>query len=163
MKIDFLISLKKNTPLSEIVKHIDAEAYLGNSLYKIEAGIYFYLTKFGVGAGGGPKEESLSGLYMAPDDGAILRATAYKIEEDSGSKLTVPIGFFPQNLNLEYGCILEWLKNMRPRVCRESATYRIASDGLFVHRKIETEKYTIYFREKKHNNRERPYAILYKY
>lgn len=160
MEINDLISLKKLTPLSAAVGKIEPVAFLGKSLYRLGGGIYFYLTKFGGSNSEGP---FLSGLFCAPDDGAMMRVTAMDIDEDSGSILTPPSGFLPPEVAPQYGTILNWLKSMRPKVCQESASYRIASDGLFVHRTIETEKYTVYFRGANDDDHERPYAILYKY
>ncbi|WP_426212033.1 hypothetical protein [Massilia sp. TWP1-3-3] len=162
MEFNSLVSLKKLTPLSNVVEQIDAAAFLGKSLYRIGGGIYLYLTKFG---GGGANTEGpfLSGIFFAPDDCAMMRVAAMNIEEDSGSLLTSPAGFLPDEVLPEYGPILNWLKDMRPNVCQESASYRIASDGLFVHRTIETERYTFYFRGATDDDHEPPYAILYKY
>jgi hypothetical protein len=160
MEFTSLVSLKKLTPLSNVVEQLDAEKFLGQSLYRIGGGIYLYLTKFG---GGGTEGPFLSGIFCAPDDRAMMRATAMNVEEDTGSLLTPPAGFLPAEVPLEYGTILNWLKDMRPKVCQESASYRIASDGLFVHRTIETEKYTFYFRGANDDGYEPPYAILYKY
>jgi hypothetical protein len=50
MEINNLVSLEKLTPLSAVVGQIDPVTYLGQSLYRLGGGIYFYLTKFG-GAG----------------------------------------------------------------------------------------------------------------
>lgn len=156
-----LLSLKKFTPLSKVLEGIDADEYVGGSLYRIERGIYLYLTKFGGGAESiGP---FLSGFFCASDDGAIMRATAMDIEKDAGILLLPPAGFLPPEVIPEYGAILNWLKSVRPTVLQEAASYRIASDGRFVHRTIETEKYTFYFRGASDDNNERPYAILYKY
>jgi hypothetical protein len=162
MGLDSLMSLKKLTPLSDAVGKIDTAAFLGKSLYRIDSGIYLYLTKFG---GGGANTEGpfLSGIFCAPDDRAMLRAAAMNIEEDSGSLLSPPAEFLPAKVPPEYGAILTWLKNMRPNVCQESASYRIADDGLFVHRTIETERFTFYFRSANDDDHEPPYAILYKY
>lgn len=162
MKNNNLFHLKKFTPLSEVAERIDADDYLCDSLYRIESGLYLYLTKFGASSAeyAGP---FLSGLFCAPDDGSIMRATALDVEKDVGILLVPPVGFLPPEVIPEYGIILDWLKSMRPKVLQEAASYRIASDGRFVHRTIETEKYTFYFRGASDDNNERPYAILYKY
>ena len=162
MKITDSLLLKKLTPLATAVKQIDPAAYLGKSVYRLGGGIYFYLTEFGI-----PEVVSegpyLSGVLCAPDDGAVMRATARHIEGDTGVTLTPPTGFLPSEPVLEYGGILNWLRSMQPNVCQETASYRISSDGLFVHRTIETERYTFYFRGADNDSRERPYAILHKF
>ena len=45
----------------------------------------------------------------------------------------------------------------------ESAIYRTAKDGKFVHRKIETKEFIYYFRSPKNDMSEKPFAILYKF
>ena len=162
MKITDSLLIKKLTPLATAVEHIDPAAYLGRSLYRLGDGIYICLTKLGM-PGAASEGPFLSGVFCVPDDGAIMRATALDIEGDIGLTLTPPTGFLPSDLVLEYGRILNWLKSMRPNVCQETASYRISSDGLFVHRTVETEKYPFYFRRAEDNERERPYAILHKY
>jgi hypothetical protein len=164
MKIDDVISVQKFTPLSKAVERIDSTAYLGKSLYCLGGGIYFYLTRFRIGKfednSDGP---FLSGVFWAPDDGAVKRVTDLNIEEDSGAILRPPAVFLPTDVIPEYASILNWVKKMEPKVCQESASYRIAANGLFVHRTIETEKYTFYFRGANDDDHEPPYAILYKY
>lgn len=161
MDVHDLVLVRKLTPLSAVVTEVDSAAYLGKSLYCLGGGIYLYLTKFGgAGSSEGP---FLSGFFCAPDDGAMMRVTAMNIEEDAGSILSLPVGLLPPEVFPKYGAILNWLRSMKPKVCHESASYRIALDGLFVHRTIETEKFTAYFRGAEDDDSEEPYAILYKY
>ena len=159
--MNHLLLLKKLTPLAEVVSAVDPAAYLGKSLYRLGNGAYIYLTKFG-----GVATESagpfLSGLFCAPDDGAMMRVTGMDIEKDNGLLLARPV-FLPAEMALEYGAILNWLKDMQPAVLQEAASYRIAVDGDFVHRTIETERYTVYFRGADDDFSEPPYAFLYKY
>lgn len=161
MKFNYLASLEKFTPLRSVVGDVDLSAFLGKVLYRVGGGMYIYLTNF---VGGKSIDEGpfLFGIFCAPDDSALMRATAMKVEGDLGAFLTPPPGFLPDDLPKVYGAILNWIKEMRPNVCQESASYRIASDGIFVHRTIETEKYTFYFRGENHDDHEPPYAILYK-
>lgn len=164
MEIEKLINLKKGTPLFDVVKDVKPERYIGKSVYSLGDGIYFYLTKFVAGKFDADGRASfLSGVFCAPDDGAIRRVVAMETEEDSGVLLTPPSVFLPDGVEPEYGKILAGLKKMNPRVCQESASYRIAVDGNFVHRTIETEKYTFYFRGTSDDNSEPPYVILHKY
>lgn len=135
---------------------------MGTALYRIELGKYFYLTKFG-GENNSVSGPFLSGIFFAPDDGTILRATARNVEADTGSKLIFPAGLLPNDVKHDYTSILMWLKSMKPKVCQEVGVYRIASDGLFIHRMIETEKFTFYFRGREDNRSENPYGVLYKY
>ncbi|MYN20903.1 hypothetical protein GTP81_29630 [Rugamonas sp. FT107W] len=164
MEIEELINLKKGTPLLDVVGVVNPEKYIGKSIYSLGDGLYFYLTKFNAGIFEADSDASfLSGIFCASDDSAIKRVVAMNTEEDRGVLLIPPSAFLPDGAEPEYGEILAGLKKMNPKVCQESASYRIATDGNFVHRTIETEKYTFYFRGASDDNHEAPYAILHKY
>ncbi len=164
MNLDDVLALKKWTPLSDAVKQIAPAAFLGKSLYRLGNGLYLYLTPFRLGNfGSDPAAPFLSGVFCTPDDGAAKRITALDVEADSGILLNPPSALLPSDSAPEYGAILAGLKKMNPKVCQETASYRIASDGRFVHRTIETERFTYYFRHAEHDDHEPPYAILYKF
>ena len=163
MNLDDAITLKKWTPLSEAIPIISPSAFLGKSLYSLGGGVYLYLTPFKPNnAGGDTSGPYLSGVFCIPDDDAAKRVVAFDIEADSGALLNPASTLLPLDSALEYGSILNGLKKTNPKVCQEAATYRIASDGRFVHRTIETERFTYYFRRADHDDREPPYAALCK-
>ncbi|WP_139260451.1 hypothetical protein [Duganella sacchari] len=76
--------------------------------------------------------------------------------------MSVSDGALPGTAHPEYGSIFSELKQVSPKVCQESASYRIAIDGKFVHRTIERENCIFYFRGAAHDDEEPPYAVLYK-
>ena len=163
MKIENLISLEKWSKLADVVGQVELRAFLGKSLYRLHSGIYLQVSSFR------NKEFTQSsdapfvtGIFFAPDDGAVRRATALAIEEDTGAPLVLQPKLFPGETAFEYGSILEELLRMRPKTLQETASYRIAKDGKFVHRTIETECYTFYFRGAEHNDREPPYTVVQK-
>lgn len=163
MKIENLLSLKKWTPLSKVVNKCSAENYIGKSLYRIDENLYLSLTQFRLdGVEDGSVGPYVVGIICAPDDGAAKRTTMLAIEDDAGRNCDCPIELLPPNSQPAYGEILQGLRRMRPKVCQEAASYRIASDGKFVHRTIETERFTYYFRSANDDPSESPYAILYK-
>jgi hypothetical protein len=86
------------------------------------------------------------------------------IESDDGETMDVPAEFLPSGgtVTATYGEILRGLKNDKPRICQETASYRIASDGRFIHRRIETECFEFLFRNPEHDDSEPPYAIIRK-
>jgi hypothetical protein len=102
------------------------------------------------------------GVLCVPDAGAARRVSALAIEEDSGAPLALPADFLPEGATPQYGAILAGLRRMQCRACLESATYRIATDGRFIHRTIETERNKYFFRTAAHDEQEPPYAVLYK-
>lgn len=163
MKIEALISLRKYVRLIDLVIPIDPAAFLGKSLYRLDDGIYLQTSRFkSKDLLETPDAPFITGILFAPDDGSAQRITQFSIEDDAGALLSVPDGVFPGKARPEYGSILSQLRHMNPKVCQESASYRIAIDGKFVHRTIETEGYTFYFRGAAHDNEEPPYAVLYK-
>lgn len=163
MELAKLFLLNKKMPLSEVIAEIDREAYLGKWLYRLGGGLYLYLSSSGKGYPGEPAGPYIHGLYCSPDDSAILRVVARNIEADLGMKLEPPVGFFPTVLTLEYQKIIDWARSQKFGFYMESASYRIASDGKFVQKKIETEKFTFYFRNSGSDDFEKPYVILYKF
>jgi hypothetical protein len=104
----------------------------------------------------------VTGIYFFPDNTAGRRVLELAIEEDAGAVFSLPSVVLPNCSVLEYGAILASLKLMNPKACMETGRYRIASDGKFVDRTIETETHTFYFRGLVNDDCELPYAALYK-
>lgn len=163
MKLQNLLTTKKWTSLVDVLGGIREESFVGASLYRVDDSIYLFLSKFKLE---NSKEESVgpfvSGILFAPDDGAAKRVSMSMIEEDLGRHLLPPALLYLRASEFRYSDILSNLKGTHPKVCQESASYRIATDGQFIHRKIETESYTYYFRSMLDDPNEPPYAILKK-
>jgi len=163
MQIRDIVSIGKWDRLASVVECVEEEAFLGKSLYQVADGIYLQVSPFRrkefVHSSDAP---FITGVLFSPDPGAAKRVSELAVESDTEAPFEVPIGILPDGFPNEYGAILAALKNMQPKICQESAAYRVALDGKFVHRTIETEHYTFYFRGAEYNNEERPYSILYK-
>ncbi|MBN6207493.1 hypothetical protein JYK21_13545 [Ralstonia pickettii] len=163
MEIERLITLEKGASLADVVGHIDPMAFLGKSLYRVGEGVYLQASQFkDLALTHNPNAPFVTGVLFTPDDGAARRISVLAIEEDQGAPLMAPPGVLPEGSACSYAAILAALKRAEPKVCLETASYRIATDGKFVHRTIETELYTFYFRASKHSDLEQPYALLYK-
>lgn len=163
-KLDDVISLARGTPISEVIRQPRAEDFLSTSIYKMWPGIYLLISPFRPGSleadSSGP---FVNGLVWAPSDGAVRRALLMEIESDDGVIATVPDDFLPaKSIAATYGELLQKLKDGKPRVCQEKAAYRVASDGRFIHRMIETEQYSYFFRNNTYDDSELPYAIIRK-
>jgi hypothetical protein len=63
---------------------------------------------------------------------------------------------------MTYGEIVHELKKGHLGEYEETASYRIASDGAFVHRHITTAAFTFHFRKREHDDSEPCYAIEYR-
>lgn len=161
--LEKILSLVKWTPLRNVVGAVDPSAFIDRCLYKLGDGLYLNVTSIKPGA---PKDDPSApyvvGVYCAPDDGAAKRAIVLMIEEDHGAVLNAPSAFLPPGASARYGSIRIALKKMAPKVFLETAGYRIAKDGAFVHRMIETERFAFFFRQPKYDDHEPPYAILRK-
>lgn len=163
MTLDELMILKKWTPLSHVVERQEKIAFLETYCFRMDNGLYVQLSKFkDADLATGPDAPYVTGVYFFPDKTAGHRVLKFAIEDDAGVKLSLPAVVLPDCGWLEYGAILACLKLMKPRVCMETGRYRIASDGKFVDRTIETERHTFYFRGMANDDRELPYAALYK-
>jgi hypothetical protein len=101
-------------------------------------------------------------IMWAPNDGAAKRAHLMRIEEDVNQiPAEAPSELLPVVSGKTYGEIVQELKGRNERFL-EHASYRIASDGAFVHRAISTERIEILFRSVEDEDSELPYAITYR-
>lgn len=163
LKINELLTSPRGIPFSKIVHSASTECFLSPSTYKISHGIYLSLSPFRHGSlekdTTGP---FVMGIVWAASDGALRRALIMEIESDDGAISDVPRDFLPASGASSYGKILHELKVSKPRTCLETAAYRIATDGRFIHRIIETERFAFYFRNSKNDDSEEPYVIVRK-
>ena len=100
-------------------------------------------------------------LLWAVDDGAARRAYLAEVESDDGKERSVPQALLPLHSNGTYDSILKLARYNSASGALESASYRIMSDGAFIHRCIETNERAYYFR-KTESPSDSPYAVLVK-
>lgn len=165
MKPKDLVRLPRGTPLSEVVKHPREDAFLSPLIYRMGAGIYLRISQFRPGSlDKDPSGPFVNGIILAAGDGSVRRALLMDIESDDGKAMSLPAEFLPSSgvTATTYGEILRGLIKDKPRVCQETAEYRIASDGRFIHRMIETEHFLFLFRSPKHDDSETPYVVIRK-
>lgn len=127
-----------------VTKYLIISPYRGNHLEQMEGGPF------------------LTALLWACSDGAALRAYNMMIERDDMVTAMPPPILLPAEDANTYSAILTCLKERDLKAIIESATYRIVGDGSFVHRSIECELASYYFRSSAHDDQEEPYAILWK-
>lgn len=160
-----LVYLPRGTLLSKVVQQSHTDAFLSPSVYRIDSEMYLNISLFRPGGlEKDPRGPFITGIVLAASDGAVRRALLMEIESDDGSALTVPAEFLPSEgaVAATYGDILRGLKNDKPKVCQETAAYRIASGGEFIHRIIETERFSFFFRNPEHDDSDAPYVIIRK-
>jgi hypothetical protein len=108
----------------------------------------------------------LGALLWAPNDGAARRAALMDIEADSPGIRPVaeslpPRELLPSSGSTKYGAILGELRAASSRRYLETASYRVATDGAFIHRTISSVPYTFFFRNRKDDDSDPCYAIEY--
>lgn len=105
----------------------------------------------------------LGSVLWAPNDGAARRAVLMEIEADLQRDESIA-GSPPPEMLLPsgattYGAILEEVKSGRHGRYLEGASFRIGSDGAFVHRSISVSPLTFFFRSREDDDHDRCYAI----
>lgn len=155
-----LKKIPKWSPLSELAPDCRP---IARNLFEIDAGQYCLVTPYADHSlevrPGGP---FVSALLWSSCAGSALRAVAGEIEKDEPSALAPPAELLPAREAIGYRSILRALQNEGYKGISETASYRIATDGAFIHRAIDSEIATYYFRGLEENNDEPPYAILWK-
>jgi hypothetical protein len=109
----------------------------------------------------------LGALLWAPHDGAARRAALLDIEADDAIRRLEIEPVPPADLLLpggptSYGAILSELKTGRYGKPFESASYRVAKDGAFVHRSISVGGHEFFFRNRKDDDNDTCYAIQFR-
>jgi hypothetical protein len=165
IKLREALSYKQGTPMSSIVATHDAGAFYSPKVYRFAPGIYMtFSDRMPRTAELNPDGLCLVSMLIAPDDSAVRRVTTkHDIEGDAGLILEPPEALLPKGATPSYGAILRGLEIKNGKGSLEAAVYRIASDGLFVFRKIETPDYVYFFRGREDSNGEVPFAIRHKF
>ena len=108
---------------------------LGGDLYKTSTGQYCI-----VETPDGSEEPKLVSILWATSDGAARRVYSDEIESDDLQTALPPRELLPLGADCSYVQIVKSLKASGARGISESASYRIMTDGLFIH-KIHLLKY----------------------
>jgi hypothetical protein len=108
----------------------------------------------------------VAALLWAPHEGAARRVTLLSVEADDPLSRPAVEPPPPREMLLcsecdTYGAIVSHLEAAHSAFT-ETATYRIASDGAFVHRTLNALSLTFFFRSRKESDDERCYAIQYR-
>jgi|GEM_PF-5721754 len=165
IKLRKALSYKQGTPMASIVTTLSDDAFYSPKVCRFAPGIYMtFSDRMPRTAEINPEGLCLISMLIAPDDSAVRRVTTkHDIEGDAGALLEVPEELLPTGATPSYGAILRGLEIKNGKGSLEAAVYRIASDGLFVYRKIETPDYVYFFRGREDSNGEAPFAIRYKF
>ncbi|MBB3827336.1 hypothetical protein [Xanthomonas arboricola] len=155
-----LVSAKKWSPLSDFVKY-NAKCRIGSVLYKASDFVYFFVSKrAGVDLGITSSGDLVASVGICGGEGAARRAFNRQVELDDGTFLNVGELGIGLGEGSTYADIINFAQENGCKVVQETAAYRIATDGAFIHKMIETENWIFYFRSMECCDDELPYAFL---
>lgn len=124
---------------------------------QIDTNLFLLLTKYGADLTLLP-EPVIHSVAWAVSVGALRRVVHMEVESDEVI-ITSPPSSLVFGTSPEYGKIQAECKMRWPSSTLETASYRIASDGKFICRSIETPTASFYFRSPIYDNNEPPFAI----
>jgi hypothetical protein len=140
------------------IEGIERAACISENLYSISNQIFLVTTVRNKDFSLSKEGARVSTILWAASAGAARRATVMQIEEDDGAALMPPCEFLIAPEADTWASILDVAKYKNIFIM-ESASYRIATDGLFVHKQIDTKPFIYFFRSPEVEGNERPYAI----
>ncbi|AMZ72743.1 MULTISPECIES: hypothetical protein [Pseudomonas] len=128
--------------------------------YKISEDQYFLADAF---FDEGKEKLRLLSLYWACSEPAFRRAYYRDVENDDMAVRSPPSELLPRGAGETYGEIKKALSSLGSDKFMEYASYRVMSDGAFVHKSLESSLAVYYFRLPDIVDDELPYAILWKF
>lgn len=130
-----------------------------DGVYKISENQYFLADAF---FDVGKEKLSLISLYWACSEPAFRRAYYRDVENDDMVVCQPPSELLPIGAGMTYSQIKKALISVGSDKFMEHASYRVMSDGAFVHKSLESLSAVYYFRLHDIIDDELPYAILWK-
>ncbi|KMT52739.1 hypothetical protein [Pseudomonas fildesensis] len=130
---------------------------LEDGVYKISDSKYFLADSV---FEEGKERIKLGSLFWASSEPAFRRAYFREIESDDMAECFPPVELLPSEAGMSYGSIRGALRSLDPQHFLEYASYRVISDGAFVHKSLEGQRAIYYFRSPEIIESELPYAIL---
>ncbi|MGF6097066.1 hypothetical protein [Pseudomonas sp. 18175] len=108
----------------------------------------------------GQKRLVLVSCVWAVSEAAFRRAYSFDVEADDLALGAPPVELLPNGAAPTYGQIKRALAAVG--MVMEHASYRVMSDGDFIHRSLENADATYHFRSRDDVDDEPPYAIVWK-
>ncbi len=152
------IRIREWSPLASL--NIDMEIII-EGRYKISDNQYLLSSpcnKDFIDAANGP---FVTALVWACSEGAFRRVYLAEIEKDDGNIVSPPDEILPEAGKYTYRKIHEGLVKLNCKGILETASYRIATDGAFLNRSIESEIASYHFRGREYDDEEEPFVITW--
>lgn len=132
---------------------------LDDGVYKVSDSKYFLVDS----SFEGDKEKvTLVSIFWACSESAFRRVYFKYVENDDLAKSPPPAEFLPFGTEMNYGSIRSALKSLDPDHFLECASYRVMSDGAFIHKSLESLRVIYYFRSPEVIEGEFPCAIMFR-
>ena len=103
---------------------------------------------------------ALVSLYWAASERAFKRAYFMEVEADDLAVCVPPVELLPEGAGATYGELKRAMASVSNVM--EHASYRVMSDGAFVHKSLENSSAAYHFRSTDIMDDELPYAIIWK-
>lgn len=145
--------------VGSIVDMLEGGIALEDGVYKISDSKYVLADNF---FENGKEKIKLVSLFWACSEPAFRRAYFRDVENDDLAKCLPPVELLPSGSGMNYGSIRSVLSSLESDQFLEYASYRVMSDGAFVHKSLESRKAIYYFRSSDIIGDELPYAILWR-
>jgi hypothetical protein len=143
------------TPLPSL--HIAAHP-ISTSLFALGRNAYLYAVPYAQNLADSSEGPHVTFVAWAPSDGAALRAFEQQIESDDMAVSAPPARLLPSGTIPTYAAVRAAIRASHPNTIVESASYRIAKDGLLIHRVLCAGSVEYYFRNRSGLS-EAPYSI----
>lgn len=154
-----LKSLPRWTRLSQVTT---GAVSVGDDLFRVGPGKYLICAPYSRDLEEQGGNRFVTALVWAGTDGAARRAVLMQIEADQSNGAPPPPELLPPGQPVTYGEIVRKLRKGHLGEYEETASYRIASDGAFVHRHVTTAAFSFHFRKREHDDSDPCYAIEYR-
>lgn len=160
--IEKLSTTKQWTPLSEILSCIEENKFFDTCYYSINDSIYIQASSFYKNDFLNTSNAPFSSAFLyAGGKGSASRIIHRNIEADDGLSIKPYPSIWPENYQFTYKGSKDFF-NSKGLTSMETASYRIATDGKFIFKSVENERYKLYFRSNEIADNEVPFGLLYK-
>jgi len=152
------------TPLTSL--RLGKSVRINQDIYKVATNAYFFIVSEVVGRSSPTNGPFVTILVWAQSDGAVRRAMSREIEADTDQParaVRIPSEMKPEEQCNTYGDIIDFLEKTENKwPFSETSSYRIATDGKFICRKVVFNNWVFMFRNSERKGSEAPFAIQYR-
>lgn len=157
MDLQSLLALRR-APLSSL--DVPMAVLIEPLLAQLDSNTFLVLSKYGPDLAPLAEAEVVR-LAWAVSQGALRRVLNQEIEADRGG-VSPPPPEMTFGVDATYESLRALVRERWPQCCIETASYRVATDGQFVCRNIETPQVSFHFRSPQPSASDSPIAIQHR-